>query len=147
MKRPILICVAVLASLYMVGPYMANELYAQHSAGGGASVHGASARPTSSTKGSTGGQKTPSELLQDNKNLSNKLSTILAKQGITNIQQAAQGFKNLGIPFTSLKTDMMNGDSLGKAIHALKPAVDSQTESKRGLKQANEDIKESESKS
>jgi hypothetical protein len=159
MKRPILICVAVLASLYMVGLYMENELYAQHSAGGGASVHGASARPISSTKGSTGGQKTPSELLQDNKNLSNKLSTILAKQGITNIQQAAQGFKNLGqfvaavhvsqnlgIPFTSLKTDMMNGDSLGKAIHALKPDVASQVESKKGLKQANEDIKESESK-
>ena len=55
--------------------------------------------------------------------------------------------QNLDIPFTSLKTDMMNGDSLGKAIHALKPAVDSQTESKKGLKQANEDIKESQSKS
>jgi hypothetical protein len=160
MKRSILLCVAVLASLYMVSLYMANELYAQHGGGGVGASHSLSARPASPTKGSTGGQKTPSELLQENKNLSNKLSTILAKQGITNIQQAAQGFKNLGqfvaavhvsenlgIPFTSLKTDMMNGDSLGKAIHALKPAVDSQTESKRGLKQANEDIKESESKS
>lgn len=153
MKRSILVCVAVLASLYL-----ATELYAQHGAGVGASVHGASARPANATKGSTGGQKTPSELLQQNKNLSSKLNAILAKQGLTTtqIQQAPNGFKNLGqfvaavhvsqnlgIPFTSLKTDIAKGDSLGQAIHALKPDVDSQAESKKGLKQANADIKES----
>jgi pectate lyase len=155
MKRLIVLFIAVLPSVCM-----ANELYAQHGAGVGGSAHGLSARPTSPTKGLTGGQKTPSEMLQQNKNLSSKLSTILAKQNITNIQDAAQGFKNLGqfvaavhvsqnlgIPFTQLKSDMMNGDSLGKAIHALKPDVNSQAESKKGLKQANEDIKGSESKS
>lgn len=156
MKRLMVFVIAVLPNLYG-----ASQLYAQHSAGAGAGVHGASARPASPTKGSTGGQKTPWDLLQQNKNLSSKLSTILDKQNppITNLQQASQGFRNLGqfvaavhvsenlgIPFTSLKTDMMNGDTLGKAIHALKPAVDSQAESKKGLKQANEDIKESESK-
>jgi hypothetical protein len=156
MKRLIVLCVAVLAILFM-----ANEVYAQHGGGVGATPHGVSARTASPSKGSTGGQKSPSQLLQQNKNLSNKLSTILAKQNppINNIQQAAQGFKNLGqfvaavhvsqnlrIPFTSLKTDISKGNSLGQAIHALKPDVDSQVESKKGLKQANEDIKESESK-
>jgi hypothetical protein len=161
MKRLILLSVAVLASLYTVSLYMENEVYAQHGGGVGGSAHGLSARPASPTKGSTGGQKTPSQLLQQNKNLSSKLSTILAKQGLstTEIQQAPNGFKNLGqfvaavhvsqnlgIPFTALKTDMTNGDSLGQAIHALKPDADSKAESKKGLKQANEDIKESESK-
>ena len=153
MKRLIVLSVIVLA-----GFHMANELYAQHGGGVGASPHAVSAHPARPTKGSTGGQKTPSELLQQNKNLSSKLDAILAKQGLTTtqIQQAPNGFKNLGqfvaavhvsqnlgIPFTQLKTDMMNGDSLGKAIHAIKPAVDSQAESKKGLKQANEDIKDS----
>src|SRR5436853_6805330 len=161
MKFLILLFVAGVSSLYMVSLY-ADEAYAQHGGGVGASAHGASARPANTTKVSTGGQKTPSQLLQQNKNLSSKLSTILAKQNppITNIQQAAQGFKNLGqfvaavhvsqnlgISFTSLKTDMSKGESLGQAIHALKPDVDSKVESKKGLKQANEDIKVFESKS
>jgi hypothetical protein len=158
MRRLIVYFVAVLASLYTVSLYMANELYAQHGSGGVGASHSLSARPASPTKGSTGGQKTPSELLQQNKNLFSKLNAILTKEGLTatEIQQAPNGFKNLGqfvaavhvsenlgISFTQLKTDMMNGDSLGKAIHAIKPAVDSQAESKKGLKQANEDIKDS----
>src|SRR5260370_980187 len=157
MKRMIILSVAVLASLYM-----ANELYAKHGGGVGASPHAVSARPASSTKGSTGGQKTPSQLLQQNKNLSSKLNAILAKQGLTTteIQQAPNGFKNLGqfvaavhvsqnlgISFTALKTDISKGDSLGQAIHAIKPDVDSQAESKKGLKQANADIKDSQSQS
>lgn len=158
MKRLIVLFVAVLASLYM-----ANELYAQHGGGVGASAHGLSARPASPTKSSTGGQKTPSELLQQNKNLSSKLSAILAKQGLstTEIQQAPNGFRNLGqfvaavhvsqnlgIPLAQLKSYMMSGHghSLGQAIQASKPDVDSQAESKKGFKQANEDIKESQSK-
>ena len=150
----ILLCVAVLSSLWMV------SLYAQHGAGVGASPHTVSAHPAGPTKGSPGGQKSPSQLLQQNKNLSSKLNAILAKQGLTTsqIQQAPNGFKNLGqfvaavhvsqnldIPFTALKTDISKGDSLGQAIHSLKPDVDSQAESKKGLKQANADIKESNS--
>jgi hypothetical protein len=157
MKRSIVLFVAVLASLYM-----GNQLYAQHVAGVGATPHGVSAHPASPTKGSTGGQKSPSQLLQQNKNLSSKLNAILAKQGLTTsqIQQAPNGFKNLGqfvaavhvsqnldIPFTALKGDISKGDSLGQAIHSLKPDVDSQAESKKGLKQANEDIKESQPQS
>ena len=139
---------------------MTNALYAQHGGGVGPTAHGASARPAN-TKGSTGGQKSPWQALQQNKNLSNKLSTILANQDppVTNLQQATQGFKNLGqfvaavnvsqnlgISFTALRTYISKGDSLGQAIHALKPDVDSQAETKKGLKQANEEIKESESK-
>ena len=152
MKRLIVFSVAVLASLYL-----ANDLYAQHGGGVGASPHTVSARPASSTK-SSAGQKTPSELLQQNKNLSSKLDAILAKEGLTTaeIQQAPNGFRNLGqfvaavhvsqnlgISFTTLKTDISKGDSLGQAIHAIKPDVDSQAESKKGLKQANQDIKDS----
>ena len=157
MKRLLILSVAVLASLSMV-----NELYAQHGGGGGvgggASAHGLSARPANLTKGSTGGQKTPSELLQENQNLSSKLNAILTKEGLTStqIQQAPNGFENLGqyvaavhvsqnlgISFYDLKSYMMKGDSLGQAIHAAKPDVDSQAESKKGFKQANQDIKDS----
>ena len=153
MKRLMILSIAALTSVYM-----ANELYAQHGSGVGASPRAVSARPASSTKGSTGGQKTPSELLQQNKNLSSKLNAILAKEGLTTaqIQQAPNGFKNLGqfvaavhvsqnlgISFTALKTDISTGDSLGQAIHAIKPDVDSQAEAKRGFKKANQDIKDS----
>lgn len=64
-----------------------------------------------------------------------------------NLQDAAHGFKNLGqfvaaahlshnlgIPFDQLKS-MMTGtrhDSLGKAIHTLKPDADSKAEVKAG---------------
>lgn len=153
MKRLIVLSVACLASLYM-----ANELYAQHGggAGVGAGVHSASARSASPTKGSTGSQKTAWNLLQQNQNLSSKLNAILTKEGLTStqIQQAPNGFKNLGqyvaavhvsqnlgISFYDLKSYMMKGDSLGQAIHAAKPDVDSQAESKKGFKQANQDIK------
>ena len=79
--------------------------------------------------------------------------TPLLPSGMT-IDQAAQGFKtegqfiaalhvsqNLNIPFAQLKTDMTgtNHDSLGQAIHALKPAVDAKAEAKKAEAEAKAD--------
>jgi hypothetical protein len=84
----------------------------------------------------------------------------------TDLQQASNGFKNLGqfvaaahvsknlgIPFDQLKAKMTGvssapsnsaGDtsvSLGKAIHELRPQVDAKSEVKKAEQQAKEDIK------
>jgi hypothetical protein len=49
---------------------------------------------------------------------------------------------NLGIPFDDLKTHMVTGgESLGAAIHTLKPAADSNAEAKRAIAEANEDLR------
>ncbi|MBI2686480.1 MAG: hypothetical protein HYX27_09210 [Acidobacteria bacterium] len=50
-----------------------------------------------------------------------------ASQGFKNTGQfvaAAHVSKNLDIPFTDLKARMMNGDSLGDAVRALKPDME-----------------------
>lgn len=73
----------------------------------------------------------------------------------TNLNNAAQGFKNLGqfvaavhvsknlgIPFSDLKA-RMTGDSpmkLGKAIQELRPDVDAKAEAKKAEKQARNDL-------
>ena len=145
-------------------PLLGMPLYSQHGHGGGTSAdmghsmdHGSKANSgANSTKGS--GSKAPSvsERLQDNTKLSSKLQGLLPSG--TNVQQAAQGFKNLGqfvaavhvshnlgIPFDQLKTKMVGppSESLGKAIHALKPDVKSSDETKKAEKQAKQDIDDS----
>ncbi|HLE36423.1 MAG TPA: hypothetical protein VI699_04690, partial [Candidatus Acidoferrales bacterium] len=73
----------------------------------------------------------------------------------TDLQLAADGFKNLGefvsavhvssnlgIPFADLKLGIVNGDSLGDAIRALKPDVDATAEARRAQKQAKKELKE-----
>jgi len=52
---------------------------------------------------------------------------------------------NLGIPFNDLKAKLTgpDGESLGKAIHDLKPDADAKAEARKGKKQADEDMKES----
>jgi hypothetical protein len=48
---------------------------------------------------------------------------------------------NLGIPFADLKTRMvMQGQSLGEAIHQLRPGVDSEVEARRASEQARIDL-------
>jgi hypothetical protein len=111
---------------------------------------------SSAASGSHSGAKTPDQLLAHNTRLSDKLQSLLPAG--TNVQQAAQGFKNLGqfvaavhvshnlgIPFDQLKAKMIGPptESLGKAIHALKPAANSTEESKKGEKQAKQDIDDS----
>jgi len=101
------------------------------------------------------GPKTPDELLNQNTKLASKLDSMLPKG--TTAQQACSGFKNLGqcvaaihvspnlgISFDDLKTKMTgSGESLGKAIHDLKPDVNAKAEAKKGEKQADEDLQES----
>jgi hypothetical protein len=99
--------------------------------------------------------KTPSELLAQNTQLASKVGSVLPAGA--DVQQAAVGFKNLGefvaaahvsknlgIPFDDLKAKITGNESmsLGKAIHTLKPEVDSKAEAKRAKKSAEADLKE-----
>ena len=49
--------------------------------------------------------------------------------------------QNLGIPFADLKDRVTAGQSLGTAIHALKPKADSRREADRAIEQAREDLR------
>lgn len=135
---------------------MGIPLYAQHGHGGGGGGMGnAMDHPTphSDSKASDSKGSSVSDHLQDNTKLASKLQNLLP-QG-TNLQQAAQGFKNLGqfvaavhvahnlgIPFDQLKAKLMGppSESLGKAIHSLKPDVKSSDETKKAEKQAKQDM-------
>jgi hypothetical protein len=134
---------------------------AQHGHGGGAgssmnSSHGNSATDNHSGKSSSSGNKTVSDKLSNNTQLASKLTSLLPPG--TNLQTAAQGFKNLGqfvaavhvshnlgIPFDQLKAQMIGPpkESLGKAIQALKPDANSKAEVKAATKQAKQDINDS----
>jgi hypothetical protein len=101
-----------------------------------------------------GERKTPEQLLSQNTKLSARLQSLLPAG--TSPQAAASGFKNLGqfvaavhvshnlsIPFSQLKAEMAGSRmSLGKAIHQLKPSVNSKSELKRARKEAKEDLKQ-----
>lgn len=100
------------------------------------------------------GKQSPDQILSRNTRLSSNLEKDLPT-GMT-AQQACAGFGNLGqcvaavhvsnnlnIPFADLKTKMTAGDSLGKAIHALKPDANAKSEAKKANKQAKDDLKES----
>ena len=104
-----------------------------------------------------GAVKTPGELLTHNTRLASKLQPLLPAG--TDLEQASQGFKNLGgfvaaahvshnlgIPFDQLKARMIGppSESLGKAIQALKPEANHKEEAKRGEKEAKDDIHASE---
>jgi hypothetical protein len=49
--------------------------------------------------------------------------------------------QNLNIPFADLKDRVTAGQSLGTAIHALKPKADSRHEAQRAEEQAREDLR------
>ena len=49
--------------------------------------------------------------------------------------------QNLNIPFADLKDRVTSGQSLGTAIHALKPKADSKREAQRAEEQAREDLR------
>jgi hypothetical protein len=138
--------------------FMASPVLAQHGAGhggGAGSARGASAHGNAD-KGSSSKGSSVSDKLADNTKLSNKLQGLLPSG--TNLQNAAQGFKNLGqfvaavhvshnlgIPFDQLKTKMIGPpkESLGKAIQALKPAANSKEEAKKGEQEAKQDLDDS----
>jgi hypothetical protein len=100
--------------------------------------------------------KTPEQLVTQNEKLSAKLQALLPPG--TNVHDAARGFKNLGqfvaavhvsrnldIPFSGLKSKMMSGESLGNAIHGLRPEVNAKEEAKKAHEQAKETMQEASS--
>jgi hypothetical protein len=99
---------------------------------------------------------TVSQRIDRNPQLASRLEALLPA-GMT-LDQAAAGFKtqgqfiaalhvahNLNISFVDLKTDMTgtNHDSLGQAIHALKPTADASAEVKKADREADADLKAS----
>jgi hypothetical protein len=135
--------------------------------------HGAghNASATNSTSAAHG--KTMDQILTKNTQLSGKIQTLTgmsaqqACSGFKNLGQcvaAAHVSKNLGISFACLKADMTataapqgsscpatttatksRSMSLGQAIQTLSPNANSKTEAKKGQKQADQDIKDSDS--
>src|SRR5262245_31648524 len=113
-----------------------------------ASAHGAASEHQPADRG-----KTPSDLLKQNTKLSDHLAKLLPAG--TDLQAAASGFKNLGqfvaavhvshnlgIPFDQLKAKMVGppSESLGKAIHDLKPTADAKAETKKAEAEAHQDL-------
>ncbi len=99
------------------------------------------------------GQRTAEEQLARNPKLSSKLQGFFLPG--SNLAQEAAGFKNfgefvaaahvshnLGIPFGELKGRMTNGQSLGDAIHTLKPDVNHPAEERKARDQARKDLQE-----
>ena len=142
--------------------FMATPVFAQHGHGGGmgssASMHGSD--HSSSTHGSSDDhsgqsstQSSVSTRLSSNTKLASKLQSLLPPG--TDLQTAASGFKNLGqfvaavhvshnlgIPFDQLKAKMQGPptESLGKAIHQLKPDADAKAQTKTAETEAHNDI-------
>src|SRR5215831_21210143 len=162
MKARLTLIIAVSVAL------MGIPLYAQHGHSGGGAAGGGMGHsmdhPTpnsnsnshASDKGSSSKGSSVADHLEDNTKLASKLQSLLPAG--TNLQQAAQGFKNLGqfvaavhvshnlgIPFDQLKAKMIGPpkESLGQAIHALKPALNSKDETRKGEKQAKQDMDDS----
>jgi hypothetical protein len=140
--------------------------------GGGASMnHGAADHgPNAAGNASASHGQTMNDILTRNTQLADKIQHLTGMSA----QQACNGFKNLGqcvaaahvsqnlgISFSCLQADMTGTTlksstacpagtgsksmSLGKAIQSLRPSSDSKAETKKASKQADEDIKESNS--
>jgi len=134
------------------GSGMGSSMASDHAS----NSHGKSSADSHSGQSGASGNKTVSDKLTNNTQLASKLSSLLPPG--TDLQTAAQGYKNLGqfvaavhvshnlgIPFDQLKAKMIGppAESLGKAIHALKPDANSKNEVKTGKKQAKQDINDS----
>jgi len=101
-----------------------------------------------------GSAKTPADLLKQNTRLSERVAKLLPEG--TDVQSAAAGFRNLGefvaavhvshnlgIAFADLKAKITAGDSLGDAIHALRPSTDAQVEARKARAAAENEISKS----
>jgi hypothetical protein len=160
-----------LLSLSALVAFMAVPVFAQHG-GHGSSGHGDSMHSSSSSHGhdsegkdsdgdhgskhSSGHDSSHGSIaskLANNPQLSAKLQALLPTG--TNLQTAAQGFKNLGqfvaavhasknlgIPFDQLKARMTGPppESLGKAIQQLDPSANAKAAAKTAEKQAHQDL-------
>ena len=185
MKRMfVTLAVVATAAWLFVIPAAAQGRPGGHPGGGGmgaagsmGDTHGMSGNAGNSAHGMAGshasGPKTPGDLLANNTQLATKLSGLLPTG--TDLQTAADGFKNLGqfvaavhvshnlgIPFDQLKctelakaeycptgmTVPSKGSSLGQSIHTLKPTLtssDTKSAVKLANKQAKGDIRSSQS--
>lgn len=173
MKLKLVLALSALAS------FMALPVYAQHGHDGGSShggdMHGSSMHSDADSHGGHGdsdvddhdssskhgksgshdldGQKNISAQLSAHPKLASKLAGLLPPG--TNLDQAAQGFKNLGqfvaavhvshnlgIPFDQLKAKMIGPppESLGKAIHQLMPSANAKAAAKTAEHQADKDL-------
>jgi hypothetical protein len=109
--------------------------------------------PTPARSGQALSRQSPSDILSRNTKLSSNLEKLLP--GGMNAQQACAGFKNLGqcvaavhvshnlgISFSDLKNKLTGTgtESLGKAIHDLKPSADAKAETKKAKQQADTDL-------
>jgi hypothetical protein len=135
-----------------IGGGMGGGVGSGHSVGGGHDMGGPDTgnRHDSNTQS---GPKSPDQLLQQNTKLADNLGKLFPGgklpadvcSGFKNLGQCVAAIHvahNLGIDFQTLKTDMtQKGMSLGGAIKALDPNVNSKAEAKKGQKQANEDLK------
>ncbi len=138
--------------------------WAQHGGGrpagkGPGSTPGASSSSPGSSHGTSAtANSSPSDVLSHNTAIAGKIKTLTGQDA----QTACNGFKNLGqcvaaahvaknldIPggFDALRAKLTgpNGESLGKAIHDLKPDADAKAEAKKAQREANKDIKDSSS--
>jgi hypothetical protein len=144
--------------------FMTSPVFAQHGHGGGmsggsSSMHGSDHSSSDHGKADSGhdadhsGHKSISQKLAANPKLASKLQSLLPAG--TDLQTAASGFKNLGqfvaavhvshnlgIPFDQLKAKMLGppSESLGKAIHDLKPTANAKTETKKAESEAHQDL-------
>jgi len=157
-------------ALAAMGCFLAVPVFAQHGHGGGSgsgSSHGdmhSSGHGHDGDDGSNdhsgkqghdhdGSHGSISAKLASNPQLASKLQALLPPG--TNLQTAAQGFKNLGqfvaavhvsknlgIPFDQLKTTMTGPppESLGKAIQQLAPTANAKSALKTAEKQAKQDL-------
>ena len=62
-------------------------------------------------------------------------------KGLSECSAALHVAQNLNIPFADLKDRVTSGQSLGTAIHSLKPKADSKREAQRAEEQAREDLR------
>jgi len=133
--------------------------------------HGSAHDTGSANGGTNAGPKAPVQSLAPNSKLSENLTDLLTKMGVSATPQVVcQNFRNLGqcvaaihvannlgIDFNKLACDMTlkpvttsmcpqgtvtgKGISLGASINALKPGTDSKTEAQKGVTQAKQDMK------
>ena len=159
MKRSIAVLIVVAAALYFGAPLFAQGLRGRLHSG----LDKMKIRRSKSDQGKPGhaGGKNITDHLQDNPKLASKLEKLLStgKRPISSsqLQQDAQGFKNLGqfvaavhvsknlgISFSDLKSTMLGPppESLGKCIQDMKPGVNAKAEVKKAQKQAHDDIED-----
>jgi hypothetical protein len=168
MRLPKLFVGCVAAACLTAAPAFANRPPTPPPAGkpgpANPSTHG-SGKPTTtpSTSGPTTGTPPPPPLnpiaakIVAKPQLNAKVTNLLKPTGMS-LNDASMGFKNqgqfmaalhvsqnLGIPFKSLQNDMTTKKlSLGQSIQSLKKTADADKESEHAERQANDDLKETE---